>query len=92
MQRNNRVFPLSVRRDLPSGFTSPMSIADSSVDGHFYCLSVSDGLKRPTSSQHFQLHVLSRLVVVLSYNNAIDFALGGQAMTSKPPSFVRPQG
>ncbi|KAE8277493.1 hypothetical protein D5F01_LYC24562 [Larimichthys crocea] len=47
---NNLQTPL--RLDLPSGFMSPLSIADSSIDDqHVYCLRVSrrcDGLKRPT--------------------------------------------
>ena len=51
-------------------------------------------LKRPTRRiGRFYLHILAsrpieRDPVVPRNNNAIDFAPGGQAMTSKTPSFV----
>lgn len=72
--------------------------SDFSIDGRqLYCLSVRwgcDGVKRPT--RHRALlpprplnpRLIECNLVVPRDNNAIDFALRGQAMTSKPPSFV----
>lgn len=72
--------------------------SDSSFDSQLYCLSVSwrcDGVNRLTSYQALSppLPLKPRLtgcnLVVPSNNNVIDFALQGQAMTFKLPSFVR---
>lgn len=73
-------------------------IVNSSVDDwHLYCLSVSlrwAGLERATHHRalvpphHLKSWLIECGLVVPSNNNTIDFALRGQAMTSKTPSFV----
>lgn len=94
-------FPLSVHLDLPSGFIStrcpfPITIVDFSIDDwKLYCLRFSwrcDGVKRPTPHRALSPPVncgpIECNLVVPSDNTATDFALRGQAMTSKLPSFV----
>lgn len=101
MQRNNPLFPLSVHLDLSSGFISTRyRVQDSDFSNdewQLHCLSVSrrcNGVKRPTrhralSPPHpLKSRQIGCNLVVPCNNNGIDFALGGQAMTSKPPSFV----